>query len=377
MIFLDNASTTKPRQECLDVALLYQTERYYNPSAPYHPSVQVSTDLNECRERILRSLHGVGKIIFTSSGTESDNTALFCTTKPNGSRIIVSAAEHPAVARCADELKNKGYDVVFAPVDETGKVIVEGYKALLTPNTSLVSVMHVNNETGAINDIKTLCALAKSACKNVLFHADGVQAVGKISVHLSDLNVDLYSFSGHKIHSLRGAGGLFIKNNVHLRPILYGGGQEYNVRSSTENVSCIAAMAKAIEMSSLEMSKNFEHVKQVNTFLRQELSKRWDDYLILSPEDGSPFILNFSMRFVRGEVMLHSLEKYDIFIGTGSACSSKKQERSIAKIAHLPNEYEKGVIRVSFDENTSIEDIDYFINKLNLEYDALAKYMRG
>lgn len=376
MIFLDNASTTKPSLECIDIADFYQKERYFNPSAPYHPSVVAANDLDSFRDKTVKLLKGSGKIIFTSSGTEADNLALFGTKKGNGNRIIVSQNEHPAVARCADELKNRGYNVVTAPVDRYGRVQVEEFEKLLQDNVCLVSIMHVNNETGAINDIKRLCKLTKTKCPNALFHSDGVQAVGKVPVSLKDLNVDLYSFSAHKIHGLRGVGGLFVKDGVHLRPILYGGGQEMNVRSSTENLAGIAAMAKAVETSVSNQKQNADKVKEINTHLRSALSEKKEAYKILSEVNASPYILSISMQYVRGEVMLHSLEKYEIYVGTGSACSSKKIDRSLPKIAGLGPEYEKGILRISFDEKTSIEDIDYFIICLNSEYNSLVKYLR-
>lgn len=378
MIFLDNASTTKTSEECIAIMDRYLREQYYNPSAPYHPSVVVSEELNSCRQQIAKALKAEnGKIIFTSSGTESDNLALFGSKKANNSRILVSGSEHPAVARCADELKNKGYDVVFIPVDETGRVKEEAFIELMTKDVSFVSVMHVNNETGAINDIKKLVKVAKSVNPAVIFHSDGVQAVGKIPVSIADLNVDLYSFSSHKIHAPRGVGGLYVKNGIHLRPILFGGGQEYNVRSSTENVAGIAAFAHAVVIATNEQADNYDKVSSVRNALVRKLQEKGNAYRVLSDENCSPYIVNFTMKYVRGEVMLHSLEKYEIYVGTGSACSSKKSERSMAKIANLPKEYEKGILRVSFDKNTTIDEIDYFINKLNSEYEMLEKYMRG
>ncbi|MBR1747496.1 MAG: cysteine desulfurase [Clostridia bacterium] len=377
MIFLDNASTTKPSKDCINISGFYQTERFFNPSAPYHPSVVAAEDLSHFRDTIIKKLKGNGKIVFTSSGTESDNFALFCSKKRNGSRIIVSQSEHPAVATCANELKNRGFDVVFCPVDASGRVIEEEFLQLLSKDVSLVSIMHVNNETGAQNDVKRLCALTKNFDSNILFHSDGVQALGKVPVALDDLGVDFYSMSAHKIHGLRGVGALFIKNGLHLRTFLYGGGQEFNVRSSTENLAGIAAFSCAVDYAINHQKENYEKVKDLNGYLRTALSEQGDAYKIISDPGGSPYILNFAMRYVRGEVMVHSLEKYEIFVGTGSACSSKKTDRTVAKFANLSPEYEKGVLRVSFDENTSKDDVDYFINKLNLEYLAIEKYMRG
>ena len=325
MIFLDNASTTKVSDECAKIAVKYMTDKFYNPSAPYHPSVEVSQELNGYRENVLKYLKGDGKIIFTSSGTESDNLALFGTKKPKNSRIIISQSEHPAVMKAAEELKMRGYDVVCVEVDESARVIPEKLAELINADTSLISIMHVNNETGAINDIKKLVSIAKSINPNVIFHSDGVQAAGKIKVNLSDLGVDLYSLSGHKIHAPRGVGALFIKKGLNLRPIIFGGGQEYNVRSSTENLSSIAAYDYALRNAVKNLDDNFEHVTIINRYLREELMKSEDDYKIISKGECSPYIVNFALKYVRGEVMLHSLEKYEIFVGTGSACSSKKR----------------------------------------------------
>lgn len=377
MIFLDNASTTQVSQECAKIATEYMTEKFFNPSAPYHPSVEASKDLNLFRESVRKSLKGDGKIIFTSSGSESDNLALFGVKKPNKSRIIVSMSEHPAVMRAAEELKMRGYDVVTAPVDENARVIPEKFAELVNKDTSLISIMHVNNETGAINDIKKLVNIAKDKNPSVLFHSDGVQAAGKIRVNLSDLGVDLYSTSGHKIYAPRGVGVLFIKKGVNIRPIIFGGGQEFNVRSSTENTAAIAAYEYALRTAVDDLEENCAKVKELSDYLKGELSKSQDDYHLITGGISSPYIINFAMKYVRGEVMLHSLEKYGIFVGTGSACSSKKIEKSLPTIAHLAPEYEKGILRVSLSINTTKDELDYFIKYLNLEYSKLQKYMRG
>ena len=377
MIFLDNASTTQVSEECAAIVKDYMLNSYFNPSAPYHPSVEISNQMNKWRESILRVLNGDGKFIFTSSGTESDNIALFGTKKPKCSKIIVSAAEHPAVYRCAEELKQRGYEVLYAEVDSGGRVIEDKFIQAIDDNTALVSIMHVNNETGAINDIKNLCKLAKEKNNRIIFHSDGVQAVGKIKFSINDLGVDLYSVSSHKIHAPKGCGGLFIRKGINLRPIIYGGGQEYNVRSSTENIPCIAGFSYSLQKAIEKIDEHLIQAKNCNKILRDELSKYSDQYRIISNEDASPYILSFALKFVRGEVMLHSLEKYGIYVGTGSACSNNKSERNRHKFFNLPPEYEKGVIRVSLSHKTTVNEIYNFINYLNLEYSQLVKYMKG
>lgn len=267
--------------------------------------------------------------------------------------------------------------MVFAEVDASARVRADKLSELITPETSLISIMHVNNETGAVNDIKSLCETAKKINPNVIFHSDGVQAVGKIKVNLCDLGVDLYSVSGHKLHSPRGVGALYVKNGINLKPIIFGGGQEFNVRSSTENLAAIAAFDYALQRTHKSFDENYSKAAQLNEHLRSELLSCGDRYKIISAGECSPYILNFAMKFVRGEVMLHSLEKYDIFVGTGSACSSKKAEKSASDLFKLSDEYKKGVLRISLSPKTTLNEIDTFILRLNLEYNKLEKYMRG
>ena len=374
MIYLDNAGTTPVLKECVSIVNRCLEEDFYNPSALYSPSVSLSRQISDARESILKSLRGDGNVVFTSSGTESDNTALFCTKKPNGSRIIVSYTEHPAVFNSAMELKQRGYDVVFCPVDKYGRVIEEEFRTLMDKNTSLVSVMHVNNETGCVNDIKKLCSIAKEINPNVLFHSDGVQAVGKIKVNLSDLGVDLYTISGHKIHAPKGVAGLFVKKGCHIRPYLFGGGQEGGLRSSTENVAGILSFSYALQEA---VSKTAEEGARLEKIRNKIINMLPEGIVVIDPPTHSPFILCLAMRYVRGEVMLHTLEKYGIYIGTGSACSSKKTHKKLPSVLGLNAEYENGIIRVSFNRFTHENDIDYFINMLNLEYNNLLKYVKG
>lgn len=375
MIYLDNAGTTKVIGEIAELYKYYLTEEYYNPSAPYHQALILSKAIAEAKEKILRLIKGNGSIIFTSSGSESDNLALFGTKKPNGSRIIVSNSEHPAVFNTALELKQRGYDVVFTEVDNFGRVNIEQFEKNMTENTYLVSIMHVNNETGAINDIKRLCEIAKRINPKVIFHSDGVQAVGKIKVSVSDLGVDLYSFSGHKIHAPKGVGGLFVKSGINLKPMIFGGGQENNVRSSTENVAGIMCLTKALELAIANIEENFQKVSELRDIIKRSTDN--EKIIAISNDDCSPYILCLALKNIRGEVMLHSLEKHGVLIGTGSACSSKKSHKRLPSILKLSSEYAEGIIRLSFCRFNTKDDIEYFINKINLEYSKLIKYARG
>lgn len=372
-IYLDNAGTTRALPEVVDIYTKYQTENYFNPSAPYHPSLVLSREIKDTREKILKLLKGNGKFIFTSSGSESDNLALFGTKKGKNSRIIVSESEHPAVYNAAQELKQRGYDVVFCKVDETGRVIESEFAALMNENVSLVSVMHVNNETGCVNDIKKLCSIAKKINPEVIFHSDGVQAVGKIKVDLADLNVDLYTVSGHKIHGLKGVAGLFIKEGINVRPLIYGGGQEFGIRSSTENVGGIISFGYAVEEAIKSEKTNRENAISLRNDLVDFFNE--EGFKVVLPCDYSPYILCAIMPKVRGEVMLHSLEKYGIFIGTGSACSSKKAHKKLPAILKLTPEYENGIIRISFSRFTTKSDFEYFKECIKKDFIILNKYI--
>ncbi len=371
MIYLDNAATTRVDEKYLNIFCEYQTEKFYNPSAMYGKALEVSKELNEARRRILESLSGDGKIVFTSGGTESDNMALTGARKRNGSRIIISSVEHPAIYNVAMELKQKGYDVVEVGTDSVGRVDFEEFKKLLTDNTSLISIMHVNNETGAINDIKKLVKYAKSRVKDVVFHSDGVQAVGKTEVNLRDLGVDMYSVSGHKLHAPKGIGCLYIRRGVNIRPLILGGGQEGGLRSSTENVGSAVALSYAIADASSEVENTVRDESEFVTMISDALHIIDKDIVIIHDELCSPSVLSFASDKVKGEVLLRALESSGVIVGTGSACSSMKSVKRVPKALNIPSKYLDGIIRVSFSRKTTKSDIEYFINALNIEYTKL------
>lgn len=374
MIYLDNAGTTQVLPEILEIYNAYQNENFFNPSAPYHPALEIGNRIKTARMEIKSALKAPnGEILFTSSGTESNNLVLFGTKKSKNARIIVSESEHPSVYNAALELKQRGYDVVFCEVDSSGRVIEEKFREYVTPETDLISIMHVNNETGCVNDIKKLCGIAKERNGNVLFHSDGVQAVGKVKVNLGDLGVDMYTISGHKIHSVKGTAGLYIKNGIRIKPILFGGGQEFGIRSSTENVGGILAMEYAIKEAIKAQKERENESAELFSYTKTELEKL--GFFAVESAEQSPYVLCFAMPKIKGEVMLHSLEKYGIYVGIGSACSSRKSSKKLPKMLRLTSEYENGVIRVSFSRFTVKNDIDYFIEQLKKEYLVLIKYI--
>ena len=257
MIYLDNAATTKMTEGSLRVLKEANEERWFNASALYKEASEESRRIREAREALSAALRaGGGELYFLSGGTEADNTALLCTRKPKGSRVIVGEGEHDAVINPAKLLKEQGFDVVFAPIKPDGGVDEEKFAELLTPDVSLVSVMHVSNETGAVNDIAKLVRMTKKASPKAVFHSDGVQAFGKVKVDLRALGVDLYTVSGHKIGAPKGIGALYVAKGAPVRPLVYGGGQEKGFRSGTENGPAIEAFAVAAETAVRDLSAN-------------------------------------------------------------------------------------------------------------------------
>lgn len=373
MIFFDNASTTKCTKESVEIVTEYLSDKYFNPSALYHNALSVKQDLERARQTILKKLRGEGKIIFTAGGTESDNLALLGSKKIKGGRVIVSASEHAAIYATANELKARGFDVVFAPVDEYGKVIEEEFVSLLTPQVTLVSIIHVNNETGAINDIGRLAKLVKSKCPRAYFHSDGVQAFGKLEVNLRGWGVDLYSMSAHKIGAPKGVGALYIAKGVSVNPIVYGGGQEGGLRSSTENTGSIMAFERAVQSRYDSLAETHKKLSEIRAYIADNL-KEIEGIKFLSSLDASPYILSFSVPRVRGEVMQHALERRGIMVGTGSACASNKASTRIAEALGLQGKYVDGVTRLSFFIYNTMEEAKIFVEEYLRVYKELEKY---
>lgn len=374
MIYFDNAATTRVIPEAAQTVFKYLTEKYYNPSAMYHEGLDVKNDLENARAGILNLIGGEGKLYFTSGGTESDNLAFFGTKKKRNSRVIISAVEHAAVYQSAMSLKQAGFDVCVAPVDGSGKIDVEAFSALLNADTSFVSVIHVSNETGAVNDIGELARLTKRVAPRALFHSDGVQAGGKIKIDLKSIPVDLYSLSAHKIGAPKGTGALYAAKGVHLNPIIVGGGQEDGIRSSTENTAGIMAFATAFAAAVPLIEKSAERLRAIAAYLRKRLGA-FDDVMVISPEDGSPYILSFASASVRGEVIEHALEREGVLVGTGSACSSNKSTRRIPEALNLQGKFASGMVRLSFSRFSSMAEAEEFADKFEKVYKELKRHV--
>lgn len=377
MIYLDNAATTKMYDEALRVLTEANEKRWFNASALYKEASEESKTIRRARETLLGALKaGDGELYFLSGGTEADNTALFCTRKAKGSRVIVSEGEHDAVINPAKVLKEQGYDVVFAPIKSDGGVDEEKFAALLTPDVSLVSVMHVSNETGAVNDIAKLSAMTKRAAPKAVFHSDGVQAFGKIKVNLRSLGADLYTVSGHKIHGPKGIGALYVAKGAPVKPLVFGGGQEKGFRSGTENGPAIEAFAAAAERTMRNFEEDCSKKRHYLEYLREGLENRVPDVKIITDtERSAPHILTVAFGGVRGEVLLHALEERGILVGVGSACSSHRESR-FKSLLGLDEAHRDGIVRFSVSAFNDFSEVATVVRETADAVARLKEYAR-
>lgn len=355
MIYLDNAATTRPDRGCLEEAQQFIYQNFYNPSALYAEGYNLHIMLKQARANILSLIADDNyEVIFTSCGTEADNHALFCGGRRGN--VVTTMGEHAAVFSAAAELKQRGIEVRLAPLRSDGGVDEDELVRLVDDKTSLVSVIHVNNETGAVNDVNAIAKKVKAKNPRTLFHSDGVQAFGKIPFKLSE-NIDLYSTSSHKIGGMKGTGALFKRKKLVLKPFIFGGGQENGMRSGTENVFGI----KMFELAAIKhygmLRENFYNAKKLSYKLWSLLDKQL--FVRISPENGSPYILTVGAKGVRGETILHEADDCGLIIGTGSACSSndKKRYSRVILACGVGEDVADGILRLSLGSETCESDV--------------------
>ena len=355
MIYLDNAATTRPDRGCLEEAQQFIYQNFYNPSALYAEGYNLHIMLKQARANILSLIADDNyEVIFTSCGTEADNHALFCGGRRGN--VVTTMGEHAAVFSAAAELKQRGIEVRLAPLRSDGGVDEDELVRLVDDKTSLVSVIHVNNETGAVNDVNAIAKKVKAKNPRALLHSDGVQAFGKIPFKLSE-NIDLYSTSSHKIGGMKGTGALFKRKKLVLKPFIFGGGQENGMRSGTENVFGI----KMFELAAIKhygmLRENFYNAKELSYKLWSLLDKQL--FVRISPENGSPYILTVGAKGVRGETILHEADDCGLIIGTGSACSSndKKRYSRVILACGVGEDVADGILRLSLGSETCESDV--------------------
>ncbi|KXT98913.1 Cysteine desulfurase [Streptococcus oralis] len=378
MIYFDNSATTKPYPEALETYMQVASKIVGNPSSLHRLGDQATRILDASRQQIADL---IGKksdeIFFTSGGTEGDNWVIKGVAFEKaqfGKHIIVSAIEHPAVKESALWLKNKGFEVDIVPVDSRGFVDVEALEDLIRPDTILVSIMAVNNEIGSIQPIEAISKLLADK-PTISFHVDAVQALAKIPTekYLTD-RVDFATFSSHKFHGVRGVGFVYIKSGKKITPLLTGGGQERDYRSTTENVAGIAATAKALRLSMEKLAVFTSKTGQMKAVIRQALLAYPDIFVFSDEDDFAPHILTFGIKGVRGEVIVHAFEDYDIFISTTSACSSKAGKPAGTLIAMgVDKDKAQSAVRLSLDLENDMSQVEQFLTKLKLIYNQTRK----
>lgn len=378
MIYFDNSATTKPYPEALATYTEVATRIWGNPSSLHNLGSQATRILEASRKQIAELIgKKADEIYFTSGGTEGDNWILKGVAfekAPYGKHIIVSDIEHPAIKESAAWLKTQGFEVDYAPVDARGFVKVDALTSLLRPDTTLVSVMAVNNEIGSIQPIHEIAALLEDR-PTISFHVDAVQALAKVAteVYLPE-RVDFATFSSHKFHGLRGVGFVYIKEGKKITPLLTGGGQEKEMRSTTENVAGIAATAKALRLAMENQEVFASKTQQMKEVIRKELAN-YPDVTVFSGEDHfAPHILTFGIKGVRGEVVVHAFEEFDIYISTTSACSSKAGKPAGTLIAMgVDKSIAQTAVRLSLDIENDMSQVEQFLTKFKLIYEQTRK----
>lgn len=371
MIYLDNAATTRMYEGAVDVYRKYACQSFFNPSAGYNKSIEIAKDLNNVRKIILQKLGADGTIIFTSGATESNNLAIFGSKRNGKWEYVFSEGEHPSVYNVALELKNQGFTVHIVKLRKDGQIDYDELEKVVNEKTRIISVMHVSNETGAINDLAKINEIRQRKSPKALFHVDGVQAFCKLNYNIESYDIDLYTISSHKFHGPKGVGALYVKNISSLKNIMFGGGQENGYRSGTENVSGIMAMGYAIEH--FDTNKNYLHVNNLKDTIKQILQANSGVKIL---DVGSPYILSVSFNGVNGETLMRALQDENILVGIGSACSTKKAGNRILESMGLNLNEIKSHIRISFSEELSIEDINYAGNKMLEIYNKILEKVK-
>lgn len=384
-VYLDNSATTRVFPQVAELMTKIMCEDYGNPSSLHKKGVEAEQYLREARETLARIMKVSEKeILFTSGGTESDNMALRGCVKANsrrGNHIITTQVEHPAILNTAAYLESEGYRVTYLPVDESGRIRLEDLHRAMTPETVLVSIMHTNNEVGARQPIEEAGSLIKQMNPQTLFHVDAVQGFGKAKIYPKKLHVDLMSVSSHKIHGPKGVGFLYIGDKVKIQPILFGGGQQQNLRSGTDNVPGIAGMAKAAQMMYENLDEDIARLYRLKKLFIEGVSKIDGiqvNGLVNGGIDGTaPHIVSVSIEGVRSEVLLHALEDKGIFVSAGSACSAHKPQPSATlKAMGLNKELLGSTLRFSFSVFTTEEEILYTLQQMYVMIPMLRRYIR-
>ena len=379
--YLDNSATTKPSAAVAEAVRELMEGGWYNPSALYKPALEIQKKLDAVRETCLEAAGAQGqKVIFTSGGTEADNLALLghlkACRKPG--KILISSVEHPAVSACAEEIRKMGHTVEEIPASRSGSVDMAALEGMLDDSVLLISVMQVNNETGAAEPLQEIARLRDRKAPGAAIHVDGVQGFLRMGMPFNRLGIQSYALSGHKVHGLKGTGALILRKDHAIRPVQYGGGQEGNLRSGTENTFGILALGEAIRTWDPEAN---DRMRRLKNRLRNELTERIPTAKVNgpaeSPETCAPHILNVAMPPVRSQTMLFALEGDGIYVSAGSACASRKQKISpVLKAMGVSTEQADCSLRFSLCPATTEEEVDFAVERAVFHWETLRQFVR-
>lgn len=385
-VYLDNSATTKVLPEVVELMSKIMLEDYGNPSSMHTKGMESENYIREATDTVAKILKVNPKEVFyTSCGTESDNTALIGAAHANarcGNHLITTKIEHPAILNTMKQLEEEGFKVTYLNVNDKGVISLDELRDAITDNTILVSIMHVNNEIGSIQPIEKAGELIKSINPNILFHVDAVQSFGKLPIQPKKMYIDMLSISGHKIHGPKGIGVLYINEKVKIKPLILGGGQQNGMRSGTENVPGIAGLALAAKTLCANMAEDTKKLMELKKYFIEGLSDIEDVTvngcdIVNGSNYGAPHIISVSVRNVRSEVLLHSLEAKGIYVSAGSACSTHKREpsKTLTAIGLDPKLYES-TVRFSMSVFTEKEDMDAALEAMKEIIPTLRKYTR-
>lgn len=367
-VYFDNGATTKPSEEVVQEMAMAMVEYFGNPSSLHTLGLKSQRKLMEAKDSIASKINCTKEeIFFTSGGSESNNMIIKGLAKP-GNHIITTKFEHSSVLNTLRELESQGVKVTYLEVDELGFINLEDLTEAINKDTVLVSIMHVNNEVGSIQDLETIGNIIKQGSKRAKFHVDGVQGYGKIKVDVKKCNIDFYSASAHKLHGPKGVGFCYIRKGLNVNSLITGGGQEGGMRAGTENLPGYLAFVKASELAYENLDVNYKNLWDLKEYFINKLSEI-KDIKINSPLESniSPYVLNVSFLGVRAEVLLHMLEEKGIFVSTGSACSSKAANTKGSHVLNaigLKDKHIQGSIRFSFSRYNTKEEVDYVMDNL-------------
>lgn len=381
--YFDNSASTRVLNSVKDIVVKTMTEDYGNAAAKHRKGMEAERYIREARRIIAGTLKAAEKeILFTSGGSESNNMALIGTALANqraGRHIISTAVEHPSVYNPLTYLEELGFEITFLPVDHNGHISLQQLEEAIRPDTILVSVMYVNNEVGAVEPIEEISRIIKAKNPSVIFHVDAIQAYGKYVIRPKKQGIDLLSVSGHKIHGPKGVGFLYIRSGVKIKPLIYGGGQQNNLRSGTENVPGAAGLGVAAKEMYTDHEEKIRRLTELKDYMTDRLGEI-EGTLVNSKKgtESAPQIVSVSFEGVRSEVLLHALEDKEIYVSSGSACSSHHPGISgTLKGIGLAQKYLDATIRISFGIFNTKEEIDYCIDTLKELLPVLRRYQRG